>query len=68
MTDCPQCGRPVDGMWCAFCTGGRRKRTAPPMGFEALKAKCEPTKRKHDPEADAERAAIQGEASSTWNA
>lgn len=60
MTDCPQCGRPVDGIWCVHCTSGRRKRSAPPMGFDALKAKCQP--RKRDPEAEAERAAIQGEA------
>lgn len=64
MTDCAQCGRPVDGMWCPHGTGGRRKRNPPPMGWEALKAMArpKPPKTVAELEAEAERAAIQGEA------
>lgn len=64
MTDCPRCGRPVDGIFCTTCEGRRRNpRTPPPMGFDGLFALCNGRRdgRNRDPEADAERAAIQGE-------
>lgn len=61
MTDCPNCKQPVDGLFCERCEARRRSpRTAPPMGFDGLLAKCQP--RKRDPEAEAEREAIQAEA------
>jgi hypothetical protein len=64
MIDCPICHRRVDGLFCLHCRPPRTPRTPrtpPPMGFDGLRAKLR-TPVKRDPEADAERAAIQSEA------
>ena len=58
MIDCPRCHKPVDGQHCRYCRW--IARTPPPMGFDGLRAQLKP-KRKLDPEAAEERAAIQAE-------
>jgi hypothetical protein len=60
MIDCPTCHRQIDGLYCRHCQPRSSPRTPPPMGFDGLRAQLRRVKR--DPEADAERAAIQGEA------
>lgn len=60
MTDCPTCNRPVDGLICAHC---HPKHPPIPPGAKAkIDAILAKTRVRRDPEALAERAAIQDEA------
>lgn len=60
MIDCPTCHRAIDGLACRYCRPPR-----PPIPTEAkarIDAILAKTRRHFDPEAAAERAAIQDEA------
>lgn len=58
MTDCPTCSRPVDGLVCAYCHP--KRPPIPPAAKARIDAILART-RVPDPEADAERTAIQDE-------
>ena len=69
MTDCPTCGKPVDGLQCWNCSGSRKlvdpdeqaRIDAAIAECRAKVARWKKPNRRNDPETAAERAAIEGE-------